>query len=372
MSAPSEQRQVEILLKIQRLLEEGKFSSTYKFALLQALIECAVEMGRDDDQELVVPTRAIAEKFIASYWPQVRPFVRDTPTATQSEPVAAVAEEMTLYPSLVLRQGTQDGAAIPRAVQALAEEFDGSLSRARFNAPRWNIVVATVRATVCSMPLWHLQNIGTATDDFLYERPASQTGVDSVTLRPGTAFTLRRFQHLLREMVRGAWAGFIRGLEPNRPILGDGEDLHEFLFGQPRRSLEACREPLLAWQQGSCLYCGGRIKSNSLHVDHFIPWSRFPSSLAHNLVASCAPCNNSKRSHLAALPHLEAWHMRNSTDVPLIALADRVLFADHVKTKSIACWAYTQAAAANANVWSQKNELIPLDGRWREILSAPA
>lgn len=372
MSAPSDQRQIEILLKVQRLLEEGSFTSTYKFALVQALVELAVETGNDDDQELVVSSRAIAERFIASYWPQVRPYVRGALTDAQSDRVAEVAEAPPVHATERLRQGTQQDDAIPREVEALAKQFDGSLSRARCAGPRWNAVVMRVRSTVCNMPLWYLQNIGRTTDDFLYERPTRKGLVDQVILRPCVGFTLRRFQHLLREMVRGAWVGFVRDLKRNKPILGDGDDLHEHLFPKPRRSLEDCREPLLDWQGGCCLYCGGSLRRDSLEVDHFIPWTRFPSSLAHNLVASCAECNNRKSSHLAAVPHLKAWLERNSAGARSIEFAQRGVFTDSRATCRIARWAYSQAADTGARVWEHGRVLVPLDERWREILSSCA
>lgn len=47
MSPPSERAQVEFLTHIQRLLSEGGFTASYKFALLLALADIAVEMGDD-------------------------------------------------------------------------------------------------------------------------------------------------------------------------------------------------------------------------------------------------------------------------------------------------------------------------------------
>ncbi len=41
------QREVEFLLNIQKLLSEGLFTATYKFALLTALSDLSVELGHD-------------------------------------------------------------------------------------------------------------------------------------------------------------------------------------------------------------------------------------------------------------------------------------------------------------------------------------
>ena len=66
MSAVSD---LEFLRKIQRLLAEGEFVATYKFALLQSLADLSVERalspGRDNGLSLRLAD--IAEKFIEYY-----------------------------------------------------------------------------------------------------------------------------------------------------------------------------------------------------------------------------------------------------------------------------------------------------------------
>ena len=54
--------QLTFLAFIQRVLTEGQFTATYKFALLVALADLAVESGILDDRRLRVPVTAIAEK----------------------------------------------------------------------------------------------------------------------------------------------------------------------------------------------------------------------------------------------------------------------------------------------------------------------
>ena len=44
--------QLAFLNKIQRLFAEGDFTASYKYALLIAIADIAVESGRDDDQPL--------------------------------------------------------------------------------------------------------------------------------------------------------------------------------------------------------------------------------------------------------------------------------------------------------------------------------
>jgi hypothetical protein len=64
---PSPDHQILFLSKLQRLFAEGDFTATYKFALLIALADLAVERGRDDGDALLISNNDIARKFIELY-----------------------------------------------------------------------------------------------------------------------------------------------------------------------------------------------------------------------------------------------------------------------------------------------------------------
>ena len=70
--APTADEQIHFLVKLQRLLEEGQFVASYKFALLLALADLSVERGDDTGGPLPVSVESIAEKFIRYYWRQGR------------------------------------------------------------------------------------------------------------------------------------------------------------------------------------------------------------------------------------------------------------------------------------------------------------
>ena len=63
-SPPSPEEQVQFLLRVQRLLDEGLFTATYKYALLLALADIAVETGHVTGDALEIPISRIAEKYI--------------------------------------------------------------------------------------------------------------------------------------------------------------------------------------------------------------------------------------------------------------------------------------------------------------------
>src|SRR3981081_2869875 len=72
---PSPEVQVQFLLRVQRLLDEGLFTATYKYALLLALADIAVESGDDTSAPPPVSVSRIAERYIGYYWRHAAPYV---------------------------------------------------------------------------------------------------------------------------------------------------------------------------------------------------------------------------------------------------------------------------------------------------------
>jgi hypothetical protein len=365
----TEHSQIGLLLKLQRLLSEGSFTASYKFALLQALIDLAVERGEDSDAAFSILISDIADKFISYYWRQVLPYVAtQRPVEVAAGPIV-VADSGPTYGS-VLRQITQANAIILDAVQRAHARFGGSLAAARRDGRSWHSLIGKVARTVREMPLWKLQTIGEQHDDFLYPNRPGES-VDHIELRPGVTFTLRRFHGLIRELVRGEWLRFVRGLRVNRPILGESEDLYEFLFGSERASLEPHAEILREVQQGACFYCSRGLGPDMGQVDHFVPWSRYPLDLAHNFVLAHAGCNDSKSNLLASVEHLERWWVRNADSERLLADAfgERRLVHDLSASRAITRWAYEVAEQSGSKVWrSRTARSVELDPRWRAVV----
>lgn len=120
MSFPDPEAQVQFLFETQRLLSEGGFVATYKFALLLSLAELAVERGDDSTEQLELDTLDLAEKFVSLYWRQVLPWM----------PVAG-GEARRLH------QVTGGQTAVLRGLQEAHERFAGSLPSLRRDERVW-------------------------------------------------------------------------------------------------------------------------------------------------------------------------------------------------------------------------------------------
>ena len=369
MSPPTEQRQIEILLKLQRLLAEGDFSASYKYALLLAIADLAVERGDDSDAPLSLPLAAIAEQFIRIYWRQAREYVPGRSRVEDAAGPLLAAEAPPAYgtKSAVLRQNSGKQAAILNDILEVFTPKQGSLAELRRDEKVWARLVKRVASTIRKMPLWKLQKIGSFKDDFLYDNTPTAR-VTSIELKAGVAFTLRRFHGFTEELVRGNWARFVAGLRENKTILGEAEDLYAFLFGTERASLEPYVPILHDVQGGVCFYCR-RLLSKSGHVDHFIPWARYPVDLAHNFVLAHDACNGAKSNVLAAYDHLERWTARNLDHAKTLdsEFAAKRLFHDLHASQAITRWAYTIAEQSRSKVWQRGKHLVDLDERWLRL-----
>ena len=346
---PTPESQIRFLTNFQRLLSEGSFVSTYKYALLMALADLAVERGSDDDRPLDIPTRLIAEKFIEYYWRQSAPFV----------PVEG-AQDLG-----VLRQNTGKQAGIVRVLQEARAHHEGSLVEARSSA-EWSRLTLTVDGFVRTMPLWKLQTVGGQRLDFLYDNTGRGR---QVTLKPGVAYCLRRHYPMVADLVKGAWARYVRRFNTN--LLGEQADLGEFLFGSERANLGVLVPILQEFQRGECFYCRRSLRGGSVHVDHFIPWSRYPVDLGHNFVLAHATCNGKKSDRLAADEHLERWALRQQTlgkDMETEFQRQKII-SDKKCSVRIVNWAYSQTYENHGLTWVKGDELRALRPEWYEPLA---
>jgi len=75
---PTPEEQITFLVRLQRVLSEGAFVSTYKYALLHSLADLSIERGDDTTEVLHLDTLDLAERFVALYWRQVMPWVSPT------------------------------------------------------------------------------------------------------------------------------------------------------------------------------------------------------------------------------------------------------------------------------------------------------
>jgi len=221
-------------------------------------------------------------------------------------------------------------------------------------------LLSAVTQTVSAQPLTYLQNFGGGTDEFLYDRPAP----GKVRMKPGVMYCMRRFQPLVQQLARSHWVGHIKGNRRNRSILGDADDLEEFLFSTSRQSLIAMAQGLRRLDGASCFYCGTGM--TSVDVDHFIPFVQYPRDIAHNFVLAHPTCNRSKSDMLAAKKHLARWLERlerRADDLTQLGV-QAGLVADAAVCRRVAAWGYSTGFASGGAAWVAPNSFEPIDASY--------
>lgn len=345
MSIPSAEEQLKFITNIQRILDEGSFVATYKFALVMSLADYAIKSGNDSGDHCQLTTHDIAESFVEYYWRQAIPYAHQKGTVR------------------VLKQGTGLQPVVISRIIELHQQFHGSLAAVRKNHRVWRTLLSKVASTIGQMPLWKLQMVGRTFRPFLYDQHGSG---NLINLKHGVVFCFRRFYDLIRNLVQSAWIRHVRML--NIEIIGES-DLAEFLFGSERSVLPGLRAMLRDIQANECFYCNTQLREGG-DIDHFVPWSRYPLDLGHNFVLAHATCNRSKRAFLAAPCHLDNWCKRNQLHGNILRQEFDTLRINHnlEATEKIAVWVYSQAEVSGASLWLSKDDVTPIDLSWRNIL----
>jgi len=331
---PTAEAQLEFLGRIERILAEGKFTTTYKFALLIAITNIAVEKGNDTGDELKIDLDEIARQFLSLYWSMAR-----------------------LYPGIgeVLQQSTNSKkpATMLSALNVVCTQAAVSYARRRVYHHSQRKLVSNAMATIKKDVLYRLQSLGPGAtargDAFLYESPlcsADCRGLRSITLVAGASACLRRLRGVIIAMVEARWALWVRNTNTS---LGADRTLEAFMFGAERANVGRYAEPLFLLQSGTCFYTGEKLSSPAAgEVDHFIPWSRYPFDSPFNLVLASTKVNRAKTDLLAPPNYCDAWLHRN--EVNFSALVDdpfNAMQEDRKTARAIAAWMYSTRTCGN-------------------------
>ena len=276
--------QVAFLRHIQALLEDGGFVATYKYALLHALCDLSVEGRPEPNGSLAIPLSALAGKFIEYYWRQCGEYFGGGKAG-------------------VLRQKDGGQAALVSRISELRSEYKSSTALRR-DPKKWENLVRFAARKIEEMPLFRLQTIGGESSTFLYENRL----VDgAIVLKPGVALCLAQFHALITGLARDHWMRKVTQIAANQALLGTAGELEDFLFGAERQALARQSAALADLQLGECFYCRRTLRPDSVHVDHFLPWSLYRLDTLPNLVAADPDCNAKKRDWLAGSEHVARW-----------------------------------------------------------------
>jgi hypothetical protein len=326
--------------RVLALLEQSARTSTYKPALLLALIDRAPEHV----DEGAVPVSALAERVIELYWPQTLEY----PTTGQV---------------LVQSQAGGQALIVRRIVEFRGESRGRSLPESWRRSIDWTRLVETVELALAEWPIPRLQR---PLGDFLYtfdwpwegaggwSARAYRSGARAIRLAPGVGEALISLGPLLRPFITRWWSDKAARLNPSVESARSVVEFEEFLFGRDRVSLGRVGADLLALhKRRQCFYCH-RSVSTSVEVDHFIPWTFSGDDGIDNLVAACRACNNEKRATLPGPRHLADLIKRHRLQgAQLQEIADKRSWPRHSQRSALVARAAYARTPDGALVWSR-------------------
>ncbi len=110
-----------------------------------------------------------------------------------------------------------------------------------------------------------------------------------------------------------------------------------------RKSLKPFERILLNHFENKCFYCDKTLinKNGNTHVDHFIPWSFVQSDQIWNLVLSCSVCNGSKNDKLPKRQYLNIIIDRNKQLNEHVSGANSKLMENYKDKKIILLYDYS-------------------------------
>jgi 5-methylcytosine-specific restriction endonuclease McrA len=350
--------------RVLELLDEGRYTSTYKYAVLLALMDVCLEHTQSSGAPpQMVTTRQLADKIVELYWPHSLPFASLAPMAVLKQNTAGQAEIISAIMRFRARHAPDP--TVPRWECRLraAAAYEGLVRRVE-----WKLI---------EMPLPRLQMMGQSYRPFIYEiywdlrveqrevtgyqiRDAS-TFDNRVMLRPGVGEYFLQLNGLLRPLIHRHWAAMVAHV--NRL---EESQLELFLFGANRTQTAKIRAALWDIQGRRCFYCDTRIAEPiDGDVDHFVPWSRYPDDSLDNFVIADKRCNGFKSSSLAAAGHLTRWTRRfadgSSEHAQLSDLAHRATWDRQPNRSLNVARAIYLRLPNDARLWLRGKEFVSPD-----------
>lgn len=345
-----------LVQRIAEILSEGSRETTYKHALLMALIDWSVENAG----ETQVPTSDLAEIVLRLYWDQGQPYF------------SAGGE------AVPIKQGKpgQPDVKITALVRELRAKSDSKfLHGVAKEAPKTlKMTVDSIERVLVAQPIPRLQTIGKTTSEFLYSCswPPKQSlnklrasGIASIELLPGVSQVLRSLGPLFRTMIEMHW---IQDVAKWSGVKVEEDSLRDHLFGSEREQLSPkAREMLAEFHGNVCFYC--EIKLRKFHVDHFVPWSKYPNGAIENLVPSCVKCNLSKSDVLPSPRYFESWMARFAHQGDFVAIADQGLCESNPRRSISVARSISTELRSGSVVWDGPNGFLQFDEQMKVTLS---
>lgn len=260
-----------------------KKTNTYKFGLIKALCDQIYNL-KEIETGYYVSYRQIFERYAENYWCLVLKYN---------------IKQMAY-------NGRSDYSMIERILMTASKKYDFPSetpfeSISAFNRER----IITEITKVCKKCV-----IGALYNDFdgkLYSFSLKEEGL---ILSRGAYNFIARHKMEIEKLNYFSWARFLERINDDASTIKLLEKLD--LSSPKRRDLSKYRDVLMDYSFGNCCFYCKKELGNSIHVDHFIPWSYIKSDNLWNFVLTCPKCNAKKSNQLMSVNYVREINERNA------------------------------------------------------------
>ncbi|RMG25348.1 MAG: hypothetical protein D6732_22485 [Methanobacteriota archaeon] len=339
---------MEIIRGFEHVLTNEKTTSTYKYALLSAIMDYVIENPAELPRNgfHYIPVIYLAKRFLYYYYPTTFPeIIIQWKTRKGARPGTKIQNLIQDHfnqgdPELVIsiRDGVDGGETLDSALVKLlvdiryvildkplqyikATRNEGQprkFKNYRFKESKFTLF--GMLTTTLSMP-----------QDYEHARKAAMTWPEIkemtypemestefayLTIGAYTYRELTKYRFFLRDAIQKYWIDLTE-----KYAKGNYRQLDRFIYGlrlveaTPTRDNQFIRTFKTKLKEifGSvaCIYCDTPLQSiSNIHIDHFIPWSKLPSNKFWNLYPVCKSCNSEKSNQLLELDSTLSEKMR--------------------------------------------------------------
>jgi len=311
---------------IERILQLGKKSSSYKYALLLGIIDYIVENPFEPSKNNFhfIPLFYIAKQYLAYYYPLV---LEKIPQGTSSKTKLGIAVATDIDKFIIKNRAKNNfnfSIESSKSINLLISFIDENNT-----LPECLIeLLNEIKKKIIDQPLKAITNIQNEKESFFsiitkgvsfdqnYETHRNNaSGLQkkdykkihnwkdlleiektNILLSHQVFLELTNLRFWLRDVVIKRW--FQESVKKYKIKNMNMITLLDYWKEVPERNswiMKLYRQLYLDMKISTCFYCDEDLENN-FHLDHFIPWSKFPVNSFWNLYPCCVKCNSKKQN----------------------------------------------------------------------------
>lgn len=271
------------------ILTKGVKDNTYKFALARAILDHC-QKPENTQNPLEISYEQLSDRFLQYYWHQECRFKIKQDFHTKSTPKVIQAIRKVF------------GANTPGSFGDLRPD---DVERAK------KMILKTVfgharQKTSLVVPRFQKVKVGSRSQEnrIFYDY---DDDTKMLCLKPEAFRFFSDNYSILLGTVLAEWTRFLERTNNGLPRL-----LAKIHMNETARGRLVGYQKLFSKYFDHCFYCCNTLEKNSIHVDHFIPWSYIFDDNAWNLVLACQDCNCKKSNSLPQSKFLNDLIDRNA------------------------------------------------------------